>query len=89
MSELCELCKDSDATVFDRCADCFWEEDSQLKRKRRLDPLWLFQRRYSALIQIENKTPDEAWILTMQGWIRYHIRIHLGMSHENAAQWMC
>lgn len=66
------------------CADCFWEEDRRLKKERRLDPYWIFQRRYSALIQLEKKPPNEAWILTMQGWIRYHIGRHLGMSHTEA-----
>ena len=83
MDELCK-CGCEDILVEGLCADCFWEEDLQLKRKRRLDPTWIFQRRYSALIQIEHKTPEEAWKLCMQGWIRYHVTIHLGMSHEAA-----
>ena len=84
MSELCELCKKSDVTMDDMCADCFWEEDARLKQIRRSDPTWIFHRRYSALIQLEHKTPEEAWKQTMQGWIRYHIAIHLGMNHETA-----
>ena len=89
MSELCEICKDSNATMDTLCADCFWEEDARLKREHRSNPIWILQRRYSALIQLEHKTPEEAWILAMQWWIRYHIAIHFGMSHERAAQWMC
>jgi len=84
MSELCEICKDSNATMDTLCADCFWEEDARLKHEYRSNPVWILQRRYSALIQLEHKTPEEAWILAMQGWIRYHVAIHLGMSHEDA-----
>jgi hypothetical protein len=72
------------ATMDDTCADCFWEEDARLKRKHRSDPNWIFQRRYSSAITLLNRTPEEAWILAMQGWIRYHVGIHLGMSHETA-----
>jgi len=71
-------------TMGDLCTDCFWEEDARLKREYRSNPVWILQRRYSALIQLEHKTPEEAWILAMQWWIRYHIAIHFGMSHEDA-----
>ena len=66
------------------CADCFWEEEAYRKKGYRLDPHWIFQRRYSALIQLEKKPPEEAWKLCMQGWIQYHIGRHLGMSHTEA-----
>jgi len=71
------------------CADCFWEEDRRLKKELRSNPRWILQRRYSSAITLLEVTPEEAWILAMQWWIRYHIAIHLGMSHEDAVQWMC
>jgi len=83
MSKQCK-CGCEDILVWGLCVDCFWEEDAYRKKGHRVDPYWIFPRRYSALIQIENKTPEEAWKLCMQGWIQYHIGIHLGMSHRDA-----
>lgn len=53
----CPLCGDDEATMPDEfdtsenryiCADCFWEKDAELKRKRRADPIWRANRAYSA-----------------------------------------
>ena len=38
--ETCNHCKIEEATVEDKCADCFWEEDSKRKQKKREDPKW-------------------------------------------------
>jgi len=87
MYDVCELCEISDATIDTLCAECFWEEDAKLKRERRSDPRWIFHRRYSALIELEHKSPEEAIFMCMQWWIRYHIGIHIGMSHDTAVKW--
>ena len=65
MSDKMSLCKrcDFDRTCmsgYDICADCYWDEDHERKVKQRSDPKWVFNRVYSAAIQLLNKTPEEA-----------------------------
>lgn len=42
------------------CTDCFWDFEEELKRKRRADPEWRFQRAYSAAKVILGKSDEEA-----------------------------
>ena len=63
----CAHCNESTRLmVEDVCADCYWEEDSKRKRAIRSSPVWLFQRAYSAAVQVMGKTHDEALIIATQ-----------------------
>lgn len=42
------------------CADCYWDEDAERKSKQRNEPKWVFDRIYSASVQLLGKTPQEA-----------------------------
>jgi len=42
------------------CADCYWDEDSERKAKRRNNKTWVFGRAYSAAKTVLNKTDEEA-----------------------------
>ena len=60
---ICTKCKVTCPVYFPGeriCADCYWDEDAERKFKRRNDPQWVFNRAYSAAIQLLGKTSEEA-----------------------------
>ncbi len=65
---ICVHCKEAPATMANEftdddgylCADCFWDLDSELKRKRRSDPEWRYFRVYSTCKELMNLSETEA-----------------------------
>ena len=65
---VCSHCEEAPATMpnefaedrGDLCADCFWDLDADMKRRRRADPAWRYNRAYSAAIVLFGKSEEEA-----------------------------
>lgn len=57
---LCSVCKTDIATMESLCADCFWEDDYNTKRRIRETPDWRFNRIINAGMVIMGRTKEEA-----------------------------
>jgi hypothetical protein len=42
------------------CADCYWDKDAEIKKQLRMNPVWIFQRAYSAAIVIYGLSHEKA-----------------------------
>lgn len=63
--ELCENCKNDEAMCDGEklCADCYWDKDAEIKKTLRKNPVWVFQRAYSAAIAFYGVSHEQAIIM--------------------------
>ena len=57
----CVECKQDDHMPGETlCADCYWDKDAEIKKTLRMNPVWVFQRAYSAAIVIYGVSHEKA-----------------------------
>lgn len=62
--DVCESCKNEGTMCGeDLCADCYWDRDAEIKKTLRKNPVWVFQRAYSAAIAFYGVSREQAVIM--------------------------
>lgn len=62
----CEDCKNEGTMCGEKlCADCYWDKDAEIKKTLRKNPVWVFQRAYSAAIVLYGLSHEQA--ITLAG----------------------
>ena len=57
----CENCKIDGTMCGEKlCADCYWDKDAEIKKTLRTNPVWVFQRAYSAAIVLYGVSHEKA-----------------------------